>query len=99
MLTYLVLCITVDWEGPDAMDEYSDVEPTPAHEPTPQPSEESSGEEPPEPKVESDTDEGGTEDEYVAEKDKPKGKGVATKVRIYTSLLFLPVLIHPLFVA
>jgi hypothetical protein len=65
------------------MEECSDVEPTPAHEPTPEPSEESAGEEPSEAKVESDSDEGGTEDEYVDEINKPKGKGVATKVGIH----------------
>jgi len=72
----------VDWEGPDAVEECSDVERAPAHEPTPQNSEDSAGEEP-EAKVESESDDEGTEDEYVAETDKLKGKGIATKVWIY----------------
>ena len=62
------------------MDECSDVEPTPAREPTPQLSDESAGEEASEAKVESESDDGGTEDEYVAEMNTQKGRGVATKV-------------------
>jgi hypothetical protein len=74
------VCFIVDWEGPDAVEECSDVERAPAHEPTPQLSGDSAGEEPPDDKVESESGDEGTEDEYIAEKDKPKGKGVATKV-------------------
>jgi hypothetical protein len=61
------------------MEEASDVEAPPAKEPTPQPSEESDEEEAFEAKIESESDEGGTEDDYVAE-DNPKGRRVATKV-------------------
>jgi hypothetical protein len=69
---------TVDWEGPDAVEECDD-EPPPARAPASQSSQESTDEEPPEGKLEFESDDGGTEDEYIAE-NKPKGRGVANKV-------------------
>lgn len=62
------------------MEECSDAEPTP-HEATP-PISEPADEELPDAKADSESY-GGTEDEYVAEPDTPKGKGVATKVCPY----------------
>lgn len=70
------------------MEECSDVEQA-VHEPTPQNSEDSAGEEA-EAKVESESDDEGTEDEYIAGTDKAKGKGVGIKVWIYwTNFLFV----------
>jgi len=70
----------MDWEGPEAIEECADAELPLAHKPTPQPTDESAGEELSEAKGESDSDDGGTEDEYIVE-DKPKVKGVTTKRR------------------
>lgn len=56
--------VTVDWEGPEALEECSDATRAPVREPTPQPSE-SDREEEPVVEPESDSD-GGSEDEYVA---------------------------------
>lgn len=73
--------VTENWEGPDAIEECSEVEParrlTPQHS---EESEESSSEDSTEAQAEFESDDPSTEDEYVAEKDKRKERGIATKV-------------------
>lgn len=65
----------MDWEGPDAVEEFSNVGPAAAREPTPQPSE-SEPEEPSEADIGLESDGAGTEDEYVADKAKPSAAKV-----------------------
>lgn len=76
----------MDWEGSEAVEEYSDAEALPTREATVQLSE-SDDEEPPETQLEPESDGGGTEDEYVTENDTPKKKGAAT-AKVWEELVF-----------
>lgn len=73
--------VTVEWEGADAVEECSDTAPTPPREPTPPPTDESDDEDVSEAKIDSDSDEAASEDEYVVDENKTSAK-TSDKVRI-----------------
>lgn len=73
--------VTVEWEGPDAVEESSNIAPTPPREPTPPPMDESDDEDVSEAKIDSDSDEAASEDEYVVNENETSAK-TSDKVRI-----------------
>ena len=68
--------ITGEWEGPEAVEECSNIASTSPHEPTPPPTDESDDEEASEANIDSDSDDATSEDEFVVDESKTPAKNL-----------------------